>query len=80
MLFPRGNAVKVDISQPQFASVYVECPDLDLEEPGWGLLAAFSITLVNQLDPLKDFRKGDLPMICLLTCTLTGSAPCPLPL
>lgn len=58
MLFPSGNWSGPNQRQRRHMAVYVECPDLDEEEPGWGLQATLHITLVNQLDPSTNFRKG----------------------
>lgn len=58
MLFPSGNWSDQNKRQRRHMAVYVECPDLDGEEPGWGLQATFVVTLVNQRDPSSDFRKG----------------------
>ena len=59
MLFPSGNwTLRSKKPIGHHTAVYVECPDLDEEEPGWGLVATFHITLVNQLDPSSNFCKG----------------------
>ena len=44
-------------------SVYLDCPDLDQEEPGWTLRTEFHITLVHPDDKEKSIRKRECRLI-----------------
>lgn len=55
LLFPRGNQRKHE----QSLSAYLDCPDLDQEEPGWTLRTSFDIVLVHPDDESKNIFKSE---------------------
>lgn len=69
LLFPRGNQRKYD----EALSVYLDCPDLDQEEPGWTLRTEFHITLVHPDNDANSVHKSAL-LSCWHSCCCCGAA------
>lgn len=55
--------------------MYLDCPDLDQEEPGWTLRTEFHITLVHPDDDTRTIHKSERSsaIACEWRCAASGT-------